>query len=217
MIRSTKDLWSGLIYVFFGATAIILGRDYGMGTALKMGAAYFPTLLGWLLVLIGVIALVRAFLVQGSPVGSVAIKGLLLVVGSVLLFGLLVRGAGMVVALPLLVVISALASSAFPLDSDAHYGGGSDDFLRVVFLKGLGIPLPVVGPGWEGESRLGVEQWIAQSCPWAIDRAVPQQFTLLLHRCVPRYGDRRTSRSRAHRHHRDAAAGYIRVAAGDRR
>ena len=33
MIRSTRDLWSGLIYICFGATAIILGRDYGMGTA----------------------------------------------------------------------------------------------------------------------------------------------------------------------------------------
>ena len=149
MIRSTKDLWSGLIYIFFGATAIILGRDYGMGTALKMGAAYFPTLLGWLLVLIGVIALVRAFVVQGSPVGSIAIKGLLLVVGSVLFFGLVVRGAGMAVALPLLVVSSAIASSRFRWTPTLLMAAGLTVFCVLVFLKGLGIPLPVVGP-WLG-------------------------------------------------------------------
>lgn len=149
MIRSTKDLWSGLIYIFFGATAIILGRDYGMGSALKMGAAYFPTLLGWLLVLIGAIALVRAFVVQGSPIGSVAIKGLLLVVGSVLFFGLLVRGAGMVAALPLLVVSSAIASSRFRWTPTLLMAAGLTVFCVLVFLKGLGIPLPVVGP-WLG-------------------------------------------------------------------
>ena len=38
MIRSAKDFWTGLIYIFFGSSAILIARDYGMGTALKMGA-----------------------------------------------------------------------------------------------------------------------------------------------------------------------------------
>src|SRR5688572_14793899 len=46
MIRSTKDFWTGVLYVFFGLTAIIVARDYGMGTAVRMGPAYFPTILG---------------------------------------------------------------------------------------------------------------------------------------------------------------------------
>jgi len=146
MIRSTRDLWSGLIYICFGATAIILGRDYGMGTALKMGAAYFPTLLGWLLVLIGAIALVRAFVAQSAPIGSFSIKGLTIVVGSVLLFGLIVRGAGMAIALPLLVVVSALASSRFRWTPTLLMAAGLTVFCVLVFLKGLGIPLPIVGP-----------------------------------------------------------------------
>ena len=42
MIRSTKDFWTGLIYIFFGVSAILIARDYSMGTGVKMGPAYFP-------------------------------------------------------------------------------------------------------------------------------------------------------------------------------
>ena len=49
MIRNAKDFWIGLIYIFFGSSAILIARDYNMGTAIKMGPAYFPTILGGLL------------------------------------------------------------------------------------------------------------------------------------------------------------------------
>lgn len=149
MIRSTKDFCSGLIYLFFGASAILLGRDYGMGSAVKMGAAYFPTLLGYLLVLIGGLAMVRSFIVKGSPVGAFAVKSLLMVVGAVVLFGLIVRGAGMAMALPLLVVVSALASRRFAWRPTLLMAVGLTLFCVLVFLKGLGIPLPVIG-SWLG-------------------------------------------------------------------
>ena len=38
-----------------------------MGTALKMGPAYFPTVLGALLSVIGVISVIRSFLARASP------------------------------------------------------------------------------------------------------------------------------------------------------
>ena len=150
MIRSVKDFWPGLIYIFFGSSAVIIARDYGMGTALKMGPAYFPTILGGVLVGIGVIAVIRSFIVPGAPVGGFACKGLALVVFSVLLFGLIVRGAGLAVALPLLVVISALASVRFRWHPTLVMAAGLTIFCVVVFLKGLGIPLPTIGRWFGG-------------------------------------------------------------------
>ena len=66
MIRSKKDFWSGLIYICLGSSAMIIARDYSMGTAVKMGPAYFPTILGGLLVLIGTISVIRSFVVTGT-------------------------------------------------------------------------------------------------------------------------------------------------------
>ncbi|HEU4345152.1 MAG TPA: tripartite tricarboxylate transporter TctB family protein [Candidatus Binatia bacterium] len=149
MIRSTRDFWTGLIYVFFGLTAVLIARDYGMGTALRMGPGYFPTVLGVLLTLIGVIALVRSFIVPGSPIGGLALKGLLLVVGSTLVFGLILREAGIVIALPVFVIMSAYASIHFRLGPSLALAAGLTLFCVLVFLKGLGVPLPILG-SWFG-------------------------------------------------------------------
>ena len=149
MTRNPKDFWTGLLYIFFGASAIIIGRDYNMGTALRMGPAFFPTILGAVLAVIGAIAVIRSFITPGTPIGAVSFKGLVLVTLSVVAFGFLVRGAGLVVALPLLVIISAYASTRFQWRSALIMAAGLTIFCALVFVKGLGIPLPIIGP-WLG-------------------------------------------------------------------
>ena len=150
MIRSSKDFWTGLIYIFFGGTAILIARDYGMGTGLKMGPAYFPTILGGVLSAIGAIAVIRSFIVPGTPIGAFAFKGLALVSVSVLMFGFIVRGAGLAFALPLLVIISAGASARFRWRPTLLIAAGLTIFCILVFVKGLGIPLPILGPWFGG-------------------------------------------------------------------
>src|SRR5262245_64603906 len=60
-INSPKDFWSGLMFVavglFFALWAI---KNYQMGTAVRMGPAYFPTVLGGLLAVLGAVVLVSA-------------------------------------------------------------------------------------------------------------------------------------------------------------
>ena len=150
MIRSSKDFWTGIIYLFFGVSAILIARDYGMGTALRMGPAYFPTVLGWLLIAIGAISGIRSFIVQGTPIGAFAIRGLALVIVSVIVFGLLVKGAGLIVALPVLVIISAYASNQFRWGPTLALAAGLTLFCVLVFIKGLGVPLPILGPWFGG-------------------------------------------------------------------
>lgn len=148
-IRNVKDFWTGVVYIAFGSTAIIISRDYGMGTALKMGPAYFPTILSSLLILIGLISLIRSFIKPGSPFGAFALRGLVLIIASIILFGFIVRGAGLVIALPVLVIISSYASIRFHWKYSLALSVGLTIFCILVFLKGLGVPLPVLG-SWFG-------------------------------------------------------------------
>ncbi len=60
-IKNGKDFWAGLMYIGFGAAFFLIARNYNMGTALRMGPAYFPTVLGALLVVIGLMVLGRSF------------------------------------------------------------------------------------------------------------------------------------------------------------
>lgn len=150
MTLSGKDFWTGLIYIFFGSSAIIIASGYGLGTAIKMGPAYLPSILGGLLILIGIISLIRSILKKQTPITGFTIKGLILVVVSTVLFGLLARGAGLVVALPVLVLVSASASRDFRWIPSLIMAVGLTLFCAVVFLKGLGIPLPILGPWFGG-------------------------------------------------------------------
>lgn len=149
MTISGKDFWTGLIYIFFGSSAILIARGYGMGTAIKMGPAYLPSILGGLLIIIGMISLIRSILKKQTPITGITIKGLILVFVSTILFGLLVRGAGLIVALPILVLLSASASKNFRWLPSILMAVGLTLFCTIVFLKGLGIPLPILG-SWFG-------------------------------------------------------------------
>ena len=149
LIRNPKDFWAGVIYTAIGLAAIVIGKDYGMGSATKMGPAYFPTVLGALLALIGAVSVVRSFLRPGGPIGVFAYKGIVLVTVATVLFGLLVRGAGIVIAIFVLVLMSAYASVKFRWGPSIVLAFGLAVFCVLVFIKGLGIPLSMLG-SWFG-------------------------------------------------------------------
>lgn len=149
-MRNTKDFWTGLFYIAIGSAALIISRDYGMGTAVRMGPAYFPIILSVLLVTIGIISLIRSFLKPGAPVGDFAWKGFFFVIASTILFGFIVRGAGLLIALPLLIIISSCASTRFRWQYSLALAAGVTVFCILVFQKGLGVPIPIVGP-WFGQ------------------------------------------------------------------
>jgi hypothetical protein len=145
IIRSPKDFCAGLIYLAIGLVAIGLGREMPMGTAIKMGPAYFPTVLGSLLALIGLISLVRSFVQKGEPIPKFAWKPLLFITVATVVFGLLVRGAGFVIALPIFIVMTAYASVHFRWVPTLVIAAVATFLCALVFIKGLGVPLPLIG------------------------------------------------------------------------
>lgn len=151
-IHKPKDFWSGLIFALTGLATVTIAQDYPMGTAVKMGPAYFPVVLGGLLVLIGLMAIIRSLLPIGSPSGPIerfAVKEAFLVLAATVLFGALVRGAGLAVALAALVLVSAYASIKFRWGPSLALAAGLTVFCILVFVKALGVPLPILG-SWFG-------------------------------------------------------------------
>ena len=149
-MRNPRDFWAGLLYLALGAAVVILGRQYAMGTASRMGPGYFPAVLGSLLALLGGIAIVRSLLRTGEPIGAIAWKPAALVLGGTALFGLLLERTGLLIALPAMIVVGALASRYTRLDL-VSVGAliGIVVFCALVFVKGLGVPMPLVGT-WLG-------------------------------------------------------------------
>jgi len=147
--RNAKDFWTGVIYIAVGSAALFLGRELPMGTAVKMGPAYFPTILSGILIAIGSISVIRAFLKPGTAMGSFAGKGLVMVIAATALFGFIVRGAGTAIALPVLVIVSAYASTRFSWRYTLGLAAGVTVFCILIFQIGLGVPLPIFGSWFE--------------------------------------------------------------------
>ena len=145
-IRGQKDLGIGVIYLALGLAGFIIARDYSFGTSGRMGPGYFPTIISGLLILFGIIAMLRGLMREGQPIGSLNWKGMALITLSVCAFGYLLETAGVIVALLALILISAAASERFRFELRAALGLVAFIIVcAVVFIKGLGVPMPLIG------------------------------------------------------------------------
>ncbi|HEY5292540.1 MAG TPA: hypothetical protein VIJ43_09525 [Burkholderiales bacterium] len=79
-IKNGKDFWAGLMFVGFGVWFMLVSLNYPMGSAVRMGPAYFPTVLGGLLAVLGGMVFFRAFFSKiDHPFKVFAFRPLLLV------------------------------------------------------------------------------------------------------------------------------------------
>lgn len=145
LIRNPKEFWAGVMFTVLGGMAVVIGQDYTMGTAGKMGPGYFPTVLGGILTVLGLIAIVRSLIKGGETLDRFALKPAFMVLFSVFLFGILMRSAGMVVAVMALVIVGGLASSKYNWKSNLLLAIGGTIFCAIIFVKGLGVPMPLFG------------------------------------------------------------------------
>jgi len=178
-IKNYQDFYAGLMFVCFGALAMMLSRSYQIGSAADMGPGYFPFYLGGVLAVLGALVLVKSLGAYAGDVAKVSLKPLVvfvammvfaiiantlglspraslsagivagcvfafaiglrtmgLVLAAVTLFGLLVKGLGMVVCVTILIVIASLAS---------HESKAKEVIASVVFLSLLGIGVFIYG------------------------------------------------------------------------
>jgi len=147
-IGHPKDFWSGLLFVGIGAFALIYGTKYTIGTAARMGPGYFPRILGILMIVLGLLLAFRSLRLKGDAVPAWHWRPVLLVLGSVVLIGLVVKTVGMAIATVILIVVASLGSHEFRL-RDALISGVLLAVLCVgVFVIGLNLQLPI----WPGQS-----------------------------------------------------------------
>jgi hypothetical protein len=84
-IRNGKDFWAGLMFLGIGIGFMIVSRNYPMGTAVRMGPAYFPTVLGGIMAVLGAIIFLRAFISKiHHSIEVFPLRWVLLLVGCIL-------------------------------------------------------------------------------------------------------------------------------------
>ena len=101
------------MFIVIGILFMIWSQDYQFGTASRMGPGYFPTVLGALQVIFGIAVMWPSFKGPETKVTRFGWRGLIVILGAVMLYALLLPHVGFVVGLTALILVSAWASPEF--------------------------------------------------------------------------------------------------------
>ncbi len=145
-LRNNKDFIAGLLFIAIGVVAVVVARDYPMGSAMRMGPAYFPAVLGGILILLGAWVAARGLRSGEKVKGEWGLKPLLLITLAIALFGFLMSRLGLVPALVAVFLVSAAGGREFRWKEVVVLTALMTVFVIVVLLYVLKMPYPLV-PG----------------------------------------------------------------------
>ena len=135
--------------MFFGigSVAMLIARDYRYGTALRMGPGYYPTLLGGVLVALGVLIMIKGLRSDEKIRGRMSVhawRALIILPLTIALFAILVERAGLVPGLVVLCAGSAAAGRQFKSVEVLLLTVVLTGVSVAVFIWALGLPYPLI-------------------------------------------------------------------------
>jgi hypothetical protein len=158
-IKGPKDFWAGLMFIAFGlffvAVAVgtpefldrIVGQKlipgYQFGSAVRMGPAYFPIVLGGLLAFLGALVLIDSLAEEGPKVPRFHFRPLIFIIASCLAFAYLLKPLGLVIAGVVLVFVGAFGGHEFKWKEVAILAVVLAIFSVLVFVYALTLPFPI--------------------------------------------------------------------------
>jgi hypothetical protein len=142
-LRDPQDFWSGVLFIILGLGFAGIATTYSLGTANRMGPGYFPFYLGLIMAGLGVAILVISFRKKGEAVGRFYWKPIFWVIGSICVFGVLLKAVGMLVAGFLLVVGASMGGDEFKWKEVSINATILVIFCALVFVIGLKLPIPM--------------------------------------------------------------------------
>jgi len=143
-LRNSKDFCAGIMLIATGAVSILIARDYPFGSTMRMGPGYFPSMLGGILVLFGIYVMGIGLRSGDKIEGHCSLRALIMLPLSLVAFGVLMKHAGFIPALVVLIFGSASAGREFKFVEVLLLTVILTGLSVAVFIWGLGLPYPLI-------------------------------------------------------------------------
>jgi hypothetical protein len=141
-----REIVCGAAFIVIAALFALGSMDLSMGSAIRMGPGYFPLMLAMILGVLGLLILIKGLKHEPQSFGALPWRGLVFILAGPIVFGLTVRGLGLVPSIALVAAIATLASARSNLRMLAIITVVLTLFCVVVFSYGLGLPYARFGP-----------------------------------------------------------------------
>lgn len=149
--RLARDTIGGLFFAAIGLSFVLAGSDLPMGEASRMASGYFPRLLGYALIFLGLLISLKGTFSKKRPhevIYRFAFKEVLILTVALLAFALLLEPAGLVVSLSLMVFISSFAWKNRSIKEALALTLAIDLLIIAVFVGGIGLEINLLPQGW---------------------------------------------------------------------
>lgn len=143
-VLRSKDFWAGIMFFGFGLGFVIVARGYAMGSAARMGPSYFPTLLGGLLALLGLVIALHSLYRSREAIAGFGLRPLIMVLVSITLFAFTLERLGLLLSSALLVLVSSAAGPDFTIRRAIVLWVVLAGFSILVFHYGLRLPIRIL-------------------------------------------------------------------------
>lgn len=139
----TADGQSGLFFTALGAFVVWQASTYSIGTVAKMGPGYFPLVLGILLTIVGLAVTLRSIRTSQEAAAKFEWRSAGAITAAIVLSGLLLLTAGLVIAIPVLVIVSSFAAREHRWSNILWTSIALTAAAYLVFIVGLGLRIPL--------------------------------------------------------------------------
>src|SRR5688500_7275474 len=109
-VKNPQDFWAGALFIVFGGIALWVGRNYNMGSIVRMGPGYLPRVLAASLVAIGLFLTLRGVAINGPAIQPSLYRPQIFILLAIVIFGLMIERFGLAPAVLVTTVFAALAS-----------------------------------------------------------------------------------------------------------
>lgn len=136
-----KSLLSGVLFFAIGAGFWIAAQDYAFGTLRRMGPGFFPSYLGAILAIIGLLMIGQALIrKRHEAIPALYVRPLFFLTAGILAFAVLIDRAGLIAACLAAVLLSSRASRDARLLESLIVAVVMTAFSVIVFIVLLGLP-----------------------------------------------------------------------------
>jgi len=141
-IATRKDFWTGVIYIAVGVCAFLMARHYAFGSAARMGPGYFPTLLSYLLLGLGILTCIVGAVKPGGATERWYLRPVLAVLAALVLFAYGIDGLGLFLTTVLVVILASVATPESRPIEVGIVALALAAFSTALFINALGLPIP---------------------------------------------------------------------------
>lgn len=139
----TPDGQAGIFFTLFGVFVAWQALQYPLGRPSQMGPGFFPLGLGGLLVIVGLVVIIHATRASQDEAAPFEWRSAIVITGAIVTSGLLLLTAGLLVAIPVLVLGSSLAARNSRWSSVLISAAALTLTAWLIFIVGLDLRIPL--------------------------------------------------------------------------